>query len=195
MSSGEVIVGRLPQLARLEASAHVSDMAVASGYSPSRRRAFLAWRAVVRERLGDDVEIGYNRVGAPVVNPPSCHIGVSHCADAVAVVIADEPCAVDIEPLGRDITRVAPRVFSEEERSLSDHPLLLLALWCGKETLYKLSGRQDIDLCRDIRIGAVSFEQGSLRGSVCGEAEITLRMEQRDGLMIVTNVVDNRNME
>ena len=128
------------------------DLRLAAALKPaSRREEFLMWRSIVYRRL-PDAEIAYNAVGAPVVCNYPLHIGVSHCPGYVAVCFSDRPCAVDIEPLARDFGRAAVRFASAEERQLSDSPLLLPALWCAKETLYKYSGRRNLDLLRDLRI-------------------------------------------
>lgn len=190
MSSGVLIVEPLPQLSELEQRASSMDSAVAKEYTPSRRREFLAWRAIVRRVLGKDVELGYNSVGAPIVNRKGCHIGVSHSADAVAVVISDKPCAVDIEPVGRDVSKVIRRVAGQEELLLSTNDLLPLALWCAKECLYKLAGASSIDFRRDILIDTVDFDGGTMSGRVCGADSVALRMEIHHGNMVVTNVVD-----
>lgn len=90
------------------------------------------------------------------------------------------PCAVDIEPLARDFGRAAVRFASAEERQLSDSPLLLPALWCAKETLYKYSGRRNLDLLRDLRIERFDPDEGRMTGRICGESalEIGLRREE-----------------
>ena len=80
-----------------------SDVASASRFqNDSRRREHLAWRRVVRSELGRGVVIDYNEVGAPVVDTPNTHISVAHCAQSVAVAIANEPVGVDIEALDRN---------------------------------------------------------------------------------------------
>ena len=145
----------------------------------SRREEFLMWRSIVYRRL-PDAEIAYNAVGAPVVCNYPLHIGVSHCPGYVAVCFSDRPCAVDIEPLARDFGRAAARFASAEERQLSDSPLLLPALWCAKETLYKYSGRRNLDLLRDLRIERFDPDEGRMTGRICGESalEIGLRREE-----------------
>ena len=76
--------------------------------------------------------------------------------------------------------RAAARFASAEERQLSDSPLLLPALWCAKETLYKYSGRRNLDLLRDLRIERFDPDEGRMTGRICGESalEIGLRREE-----------------
>lgn len=82
--------------------------------------------------------------------------------------------------LARDFGRAAVRFASAEERQLSDSPLLLPALWCAKETLYKYSGRRNLDLLRDLRIERFDPDEGRMTGRICGESalEIGLRREE-----------------
>ncbi len=190
MSNGVLIVEPLPSLVELEQSAIEIDSAVAKDYAPSRRREFLAWRTIVRRVLGEGVELGYNTVGAPVVVGGGRYVGVSHSGNAVAVVLSDEPCAVDIEPIGRDVGRVIRRIATDAELALSDNRLLPLVLWCAKECLYKLAGLESIDFQRDIVIREVDFDRGVLRGSICNSKEVRLKMEIRHDNMVITNVAD-----
>ena len=157
------------------------DLRLAAALKPaSRREEFLMWRSIVYRRL-PDAEIAYNAVGAPVVCNYPLHIGVSHCPGYVAVCFSDRPCAVDIEPLARDFGRAAVRFASAEERQLSDSPLLLPALWCAKETLYKYSGRRNLDLLRDLRIERFDPDEGRDDGSYLRGIRIGNRTSEGGG--------------
>ena len=59
-------------------------------------------------------------------------------------------------------------------------PLLLPALWCAKEPLYKYSGRRELDLLRDLQIERFDPDEGRMTGRICGESvlEIGLRREE-----------------
>jgi hypothetical protein len=103
--------------------------------------------------LGDDIIIGYNALGAPVLSRLAAtgspeitpvpddqicritddypdhpgYIGVSHTRGWVAVVWSPEPCAVDIELKGRAISPAVRSRYSIE--TISD--------WCALEARYK----------------------------------------------------------
>lgn len=157
------------------------DLRLAAALKPaSRREEFLMWRSIVYPSSAD-AEIAYNAVGAPVVCNYPLHIGVSHCPGYVAVCFSDRPCAVDIEPLARDFGRAAVRFASAEERQLSDSPLLLPALWCAKETLYKYSGRRNLDLLRDLRIERFDPDEGRMTGSYLRGIRIGNRTSEGGG--------------
>jgi phosphopantetheinyl transferase len=89
-----------------------------------------AWRAIVRERLGEDTAIGYNENGAPVLDAGRGYISVSHTRGWVAVVWSQEPCAIDIELRGRQISRAV----------MARYPIASIEDWCAFEATYKFKG-------------------------------------------------------
>lgn len=184
--SNRLCIERIPSLDALAARAHPADAAVADTFgSLHRRREFLAWREIVRRIAGRDAEIGYDERGAPQIIGSSLHIGISHSRDHVAVIVSERPCAVDIESLSRDFGKVAARYLTTEERALSPHPDFLAAAWCAKEALYKYYRRGGLNLLSDIRIAAVDFGRGEIRGTVRGE-EIAMRMSYHEGDIAVS---------
>jgi phosphopantetheinyl transferase len=118
----------------------------------SRRCEVLAWRAIVRRELGNDVHIGYDEYGAPQVDIHDRYISVSHSRGVVAVLISDTPCAVDIEHKDRDFRRVASRYLSDREREIAEQNNLFAEMWSAKEALYKYHKRGSLDLVKHIRI-------------------------------------------
>ena len=184
--SSRLCIERIPSLDALADGAHPADAAVAETFgSLHRRREFLAWREIVRRIAGRDAEIGYDEWGAPQIIGSSLHIGVSHSSDHVAVIVSECPCAVDKESHSRDFGKVAARYLTTEERALSPHPDFLAAAWCAKEALYKYYRRGGLNLLSDIRIAAVDFGRGEIRGIVRGE-EIVLRMSYHEGDIVVS---------
>lgn len=161
-----------------------AEQAEAKGFAPRRRREYLTWRAVVRQELGRDAVISYAPNGAPQVDGGP-YISISHSRNLVAVCIGDSPCAVDTEPLGRNFDRVKSRYLSAAEASLSDDPRLAAAVWCAKEALYKLGGREGVDFLQDIRIVSVDFAAGRIVGTICGGEPVVLKMEFADDNIIV----------
>lgn len=148
----ELVVRPLPDEREAAAWATREELAAAAAFrSAARRREYLGWRALARERLGRDAAIAYDAAGAPVVtNRAEVRLSVSHAAGWVALLLADAPCGVDIEPAARDFSRVAQRCLTDDERRLSASPLWPGVAWCAKEALYKLAGRRGLDLRRDL---------------------------------------------
>lgn len=160
--------------------------AAAAFVSARRAREFLAWRAVVRRRLGRDAAIGYDAAGAPVVtNREGVHLSVAHAAGHIAVLFADAPCGVDIESAARDFSRVAQRCLTPDERALSSSPLWPGIAWCAKEALYKLGGRSGLDLRRDLRLERADLEAGELTGRIGGGEPVRLAVRCHEELIVV----------
>ena len=136
---------------------------------PRRREEGEAWRAAVRMEAGKDVTISYNQVGAPVISDGRwTHIGVSHAGGFAAIIFSNSRCAIDMESPARDFSRASTRFISPAEREIpgSDDPLFSAALWCAKETLYKFSGREELDLLEDITVSGVDFAEGEVGGAI-----------------------------
>lgn len=141
-----------------------------------RRREHLAWRRIVRRELGAKVHIDYNDVGAPVVDALGRWISVAHGGESVAVAIADRPVGVDIESLGRDFDRVAPRYMTSGELSLSSNEHWACYAWCAKEAMYKLYGRRGVELRGDIRLESFDSESMVIYGSMVDETPSIIKI-------------------
>jgi phosphopantetheinyl transferase len=91
-----------------------------------------AWHAIVRERLGADVVVGYNKNGAPIIEGGAerGHISISHTKGWVAVIWSPEPCAIDIELRDRKLSAGAAARYNIS--SIED--------WCALEARYKYAG-------------------------------------------------------
>lgn len=159
----------------LRSAATEDDRAYVAAFGSARRRCeVLAWRNLVRREVGRDCHIGYEACGAPIITNPNIHIGVSHCCDRVAVILAEKPCAIDIETTERNFAGVAERFLTPEELRLSGDELLLGRLWCAKEAAYKLCRTSSLNLREDIQITeylpAVERFTAVIRGTqrICG---------------------------
>lgn len=169
-----------------QAAAWVTDaeLAVARDFGSEQRRCeYLGWRAIVRRELGIDTKIAYNELGAPVVTNHKVYLSVAHCRGRIAVCISDRPCAVDVEPEGRDFGRAASRYLTAFERELSSDPLLPALVWCAKETLYKYAGRKELDLLDDLHVESVDLAGGRIVGRILGEEPIELRVFREEGFI------------
>lgn len=164
------------------------ERALAEDFNPRRRREWLSWRAMLRRELGGQVRIAYAETGAPLLPDRPEHIAVAHCPGHIALMIADVPCALDIEPADRNFSRSASRFMTDAERRLSDDPLWAGMVWCAKETLYKLAGRRELDLREDLRIEAYDPASGLITGRIAAREPLRLRVERRDGCLLVRTI-------
>lgn len=106
----------------------------------------------MRREVGEAVQIGYDEYGAPQIDVPNLYVSVSHSRGVVAVLLSDNPCAVDIEQSERDFGKVASRYISERERAIAEEYGLYAEMWCAKEALYKYYKRGALDLVDDLTI-------------------------------------------
>ena len=87
----------------------------------------------------------YDSSGKPQLQGhPEIHFSMSHCREAVACAVGENPIGIDIETLEHYSEDVAARVMNADEIRLiqaSPHPAAAFTrLWTMKESLYKLTG-------------------------------------------------------
>ena len=93
-------------------------------------------------------QFAYNPQGKPLLDGhPNIHFSMSHCCDAVACAVSDQPVGIDIETFEHYSEEVAVRVMSEKEMleiKSSPYPAMAFTrLWTMKESLYKLTGNDN----------------------------------------------------
>ncbi len=179
-------------LEQLEAEADEWDLQAVEGITASaRRRERLMWRRVLREDTGQRVEVEYTPSGAPLIkNFPYEHISVSHCRGVVAVVASHRECGVDVECKDRNFEHVAPRYVSEQEWALCrargyERVAFLAAMWCAKECMYKVVGREGVDLREDVRVEDIDLSAGVVVGRVAGGDAIRMQIVDRGDYLII----------
>ena len=150
-----------------------------------RRREHLAWRRIVRRELGAKVHIDSNDVGAPIVDVKGRWISVAHGGESVAVAIADEPVGVDIEAIGRDFDRVAPRYMTDAELALSQDEHWACYVWCAKEAMYKLYGRRGVELRGELRVESFDSDGMAIYGSMVDMAQAVVKISFYDDDIVV----------
>ena len=117
--------------------------------------AYLLLKRALKEVYGiDDSPIfEYDEGGKPSLKGHTdIHFNLSHCAKAVACVVADRPVGIDVEETCRykdSLARYAMNDEEYEEITRSDNPALTFTkLWTMKEALLKYTGE---GLRRDIK--------------------------------------------
>ncbi|MFR0763744.1 MAG: 4'-phosphopantetheinyl transferase superfamily protein [Alistipes communis] len=85
----------------------------------------------------------------------------------------------------RRFTRAAAHFLTPAEAALGDDPRVAGVVWCAKETLYKLARRRGLDLLRDLAIERIDFAAGEVVGRIRGGEPIPMRLELREGLIVV----------
>lgn len=171
-----LLIAPVGDIEELEREATEQELLSLEGITFPRRRAErLSWRRTLRKGVGEGIIIEYDQHGAPVIkNSQYKHISVSHCRDCVAVLLSARECGVDIECRDRRFSAIAERYLTEEEHLVAskanfDRQTFLALAWSAKEALYKMLRREGVDLCRDLRIVAISPKQQSIVAEAYGE--------------------------
>jgi phosphopantetheinyl transferase len=171
-----LLIAPVGELEELEREATAEELLSLEGItSPHRRAERLSWRRALRKGIGEGIIIEYDQHGAPVIkNSQYKHISVSHCRDRVAVLLSARECGVDIECRDRRFSAIAERYLTEEEYLVAskanfDRQTFLALAWSAKEALYKMLRREGVNMCRDLRIVAISPKQQSIVAEACGE--------------------------
>lgn len=189
---GVVAIAPIGSLAELERHATAEEMKSVEGItSESRRAERLSWRAMLRS-LEPDAVVEYQPSGKPqILNSQYQHISVSHCRGLVAVALSQRPCGVDVERTDRNFERVKSRYMTEQEHLLSTHKDWAAVVWCAKEALYKVAGREGVDFKQDIIIRSAQCQGLSLSLIVelFGHEQIELRGEIVDDNHIVVYTI------
>ncbi|WP_170286009.1 4'-phosphopantetheinyl transferase family protein [Nocardioides rubriscoriae] len=121
-----------------------------TGGEDGRRAARTLARRLVTEATGH-ADVRFTQVcaqcggphGRPTVVGGDAHVGWSHTAGLVAAVVADAPCAIDVESLPRVRERDLPLdLLATDERAWvaaqPDAARAFAELWVRKEVLVKL---------------------------------------------------------
>lgn len=171
-----LLIAPVGELEELEREATAEELLSLEGITfPHRRVERLSWRRALRKGIGEGIIIEYDQQGAPVIkNSQYKHISVSHCRDRVAVLLSARECGVDIECRDRRFSAIAERYLTEEEHFVAskanfDRQTFLALAWSAKEAQYKMLRREGVDLCRDLRIVAISPKQQSIVAEAYGE--------------------------
>ncbi len=156
----------------------------------ARKREWLAVRCLLSQMLGYYTPVHYLDSGKPWID--GCYISISHTKGYVGVSLSTHPTAIDLEyPSGR-VEPLAPRFVSDEEMLMvadQNKNLMLLLIWSGKETLFKLYDRAGVIFNRDLYVRELSLSpQGCMIGGInqngfSGETELFFQVE--DDLILV----------
>ena len=122
-----------------------------------RKRQWLAYRILLKHLLTpQSSDIIYDLHGKPFLRSGSHCISVSHAGELAAVVCSPlHPAGIDIEKIKDRVIRVKERFLQEKELKVlpaENHLEQLYVYWGGKEALYKLHGKPDVDFRNDIYI-------------------------------------------
>lgn len=123
--------------------------------SESRRREWLAVRALLHSTQYKGDTILYHDNGKPYFAGSNKHISISHTNEYVAIAISDYPIGIDIETISRNALAVVKAFLKPREIELlsdSENPgNEALCLWSAKEAAFKLASER-VSVLKEIGI-------------------------------------------
>ena len=133
-----------------EISAQRREQALKFKFEQGQRLCVLAYQLLkqgLREMYGitENPVFEYNEHDKPsIVGHPEIHFNLSHCKEAAACVVSDQPVGIDVESIREYKEPLAHYAMNDEEvRQIeaSDNPAAaFIRLWTMKEATLKLIG-------------------------------------------------------
>lgn len=120
----------------------------------TRIKEKLAIRILLKEILGEEVSLEYDKQGKPLIRNNKINISISHTHGFAAVILDNQKkIGIDIERISDKIIRVQDKFINTKECIDQTHKIIhLLIHWCAKESIYKAVSESDINLKEDIVI-------------------------------------------
>lgn len=110
--------------------------------SEQRKCEVLAVRLLIKEIIGDNVQLLHQDNGKPYLSS-GMNISISHTRGfAVIIVSHSKQVSVDIEYFSNRIERIRSKFMRDDENASSQVKLLMH--WCAKETMYKLFSEDNL---------------------------------------------------
>jgi 4'-phosphopantetheinyl transferase len=189
----EETTGALKGLARLSAA---EEALFDSFKNETRRKQWLSYRVLLDEMLpGRTVILEYDVYGKPSLQNSPLFLSISHSKDRSAVIISDShPVGIDIERISGRIERITGKFLTpDEEEQIGEENRLekLYVVWGAKESLYKIHGKPEVELQRDIQIESFDYlcsGKGRCNGRMRtphGEETFSIFYEETEGFMLV----------
>ena len=117
---------------------------------PSRKIQFLSARAALIE-MNVSLNVVTNMPDGKPIHPDA-FISMGHTAShAAAISSVEHPCGIDIETIGRDVSRVRKRFVRPDEEYFSSL-YSDLHIWVAKEAALKLTGLRTLNFLSDMQI-------------------------------------------
>lgn len=116
-----------------------------------RINQILNTRRIVKELVGENVELIQNRNGKPILLNSDHYISISNHKNIIAVMIAKFSCGIDVESQNRNLTKIQHKFINHQDFSMFNNNDLS-KIWSGKEVLYKIHGLPKINFKKHLKI-------------------------------------------
>ncbi len=131
------------------------------------RCGFLCIRHMLAIEGYVDADLFYDEYGKPHLMDGK-FISITHSFDYAAIIVSDKPVGIDIEKVRSKITRIVKKFIGFESVYLNpkkpDYMVHLTAIWCAKESLYKLFAIPGLSFKSHLKIQEFDSTEGQLMG-------------------------------
>ncbi len=139
--------------------------------SQSRKLEWLSVRVLINELTGKESRIIYNAERKPFLKGNSFHISISHSMNLTSIFMSrTKRVGIDLEQMSHKINELGFKFINEQELITNDpekRRYHLYIHWCGKEALYKICDKQDINFRENLTIFPFTpKDEGMIKGRV-----------------------------
>ncbi len=147
----------LAQLNVLYGNNEITDASFIRINNEFRKAEWLTVRILLRQLVGEKVNIEYEPTGKPYLKGIDKNIAITHSKYHVGILIADHCIpGLDIEHISDRVGKVAHKFLTNFEQTWCTTQLLQTAAWSAKESVFKMVG-QGLDF-KDIELAQFSAD-------------------------------------
>ena len=139
--------------------------------SEGRKIEWLSVRALANAMTGNDSRIIYSDEHKPHLKGMAYNISISHSGNLTSLLMSKtNRVGIDLEYMSHKISNLSNKFINNQELITTD-PMLnsyhLYLHWCGKEALYKICNKQDINFKENLTLFPFEPKEcGKIRGRV-----------------------------
>jgi phosphopantetheinyl transferase len=154
LQSGILAVFRADEMPLPTFTSHSEQLDYEKLGNSKRQRERLATLHLLHNILNVSAALMYTPDGAPLLSDRSANISISHTKNLVSIALhPTKKVGVDMEDTTRRFEHLAKRFLSQKEQELLPKQNLAYCLaWCAKEAIYKITGKDNFDLSKQIEI-------------------------------------------
>jgi 4'-phosphopantetheinyl transferase EntD len=148
------------------------DKATVEGFKNYQRKLeWLSVRALLNEVIGPRAKIVYGPERKPYLHDNSYNISISHSNNITAILLSKKKrVGLDLEYQTEKVLRIADKFLTDDELAALDNTQRIHHLylhWCGKEALYKICDKHDINFVTNLHIDPfIPQQEGQMFGRV-----------------------------
>jgi 4'-phosphopantetheinyl transferase len=175
-------------------SLDMEEIAMLNGFGNENRKVeWLSVRALANEMTGKDSRIIYNDEHKPFLKGMAYNISISHSRNMTSILMSKTSrVGIDLEYMSHKIGNLSNKFVNDQEYITNDPDTMLYHLylhWCGKEAIYKICDKQDINFKENLTLFPFEPKQsGTLKGRVLNDHGLegfVLKYQMIEGYAIV----------